>query len=133
MPVSRIRAARAAAMLSCALVLTLSGMYGVLSYLVTQRTREIGIRMALGATVPRVVGMIVWQSALLAGVGALLGGLLALGVSRIFASAVQNVRTFDPLAYTAGVGAVLLAALVAAVFPSRKAAGIEPSTTLRLD
>jgi predicted permease len=129
----RLSAAISSLLGGLALVLTLSGMYGVLSYLVTQRTREIGIRMALGATVPRVVGMIVWQSALLAGVGALLGGLLALGVSRIFASAVQNVRTFDPLAYTAGVGAVLLAALVAAVFPSRKAAGIEPSTTLRLD
>ncbi len=116
-----------------ALVLTLSGMYGVLSYLVAQRTREIGIRMALGATVLGVTRMITKQSIRLAAVGAILGVVLALGVSRIVASAVQGVNTLDAPAYLAGAGAVLLAALAAAIIPSRKAARIQPSITLRFD
>jgi predicted permease len=115
------------------LALTLSGLYGVLSFLVAQRTKEIGVRMALGATGARVVRMVVMQSARLASVGAVLGGALAAGVSILFASEVPGVNAFDPVAYAAGGCAVLLAALGAAFFPSKRAVRIEPSSTLRMD
>ncbi len=111
-------------------VLTLSGLYGVLSYMVTQRTKEIGVRMALGATVGRVVG---WESGRLAGVGAVLGCLLAGGVSWVVQAQVEGVSAFDLWAYAGGLGVVVLAALAAAIVPSRRAAKIEPSATLRTD
>jgi predicted permease len=116
-----------------ALLLTLSGIYGVLSYLITQRTKEIGIRMALGATTAEVTRLVLKQSGRLAVVGVALGTALALGVSRLFASHLVFVNTFDAVAYVAGVMLVVTAALVAAFFPSRRAARIDPSATLRYD
>lgn len=116
-----------------ALLLTVSGLYGVLSYMVTQRRKEIGVRMALGATVGRVVRMVMWESGRLAAVGAGLGCLLAGGVSWVLQAQVEGVSAFDPRAYAGGLGVVVLAALAAAVVPSRRAAKIEPSTTLRTD
>jgi predicted permease len=116
-----------------ALALTLSGIYGVLSYLVTQRTKEIGIRMALGASLGTVTRLVVMQSMRLAVVGIGLGTLLALGVSRFLASHLVFINTFDLLAYAAGVILVVAASLGAAYFPSRRAARIDPVTTLRYD
>jgi predicted permease len=116
-----------------ALALTLSGIYGVLSYLVTQRTKEIGIRMALGASVGGVTRLVMTQSMRLAGVGLGLGTAMALGVSRFLASHLVFINTFDLLAYSAGVFLVVAAALGAAYFPSRRAARIDPLTTLRYD
>jgi predicted permease len=116
-----------------ALLLTLSGIYGVLSYLVSQRTKEIGIRMALGASLGAVTRLVMMQSMRLAVVGIGLGTALALGVSRFLASHLVFVNTFDFLAYTAGVFLVVAAALGAAYFPSRRAARIDPVTTLRYD
>lgn len=116
-----------------ALALTLSGIYGVLSYLVTQRTKEIGIRMALGASVGAVTRLVMTQSMRLAVVGIGLGTALALGVSRFLASHLVFVNTFDLLAYAAGVFLVLAASVGAAYFPSRRAARIDPVTTLRYD
>ncbi len=116
-----------------ALALTLSGIYGVLSYLITQRTKEIGIRMALGATTGRVTRLVLRQSGRLAAIGIGLGTALALGVSRAFASHLVFVNTFDLLAYAAGVLLVAAACFVAAYLPSRRAARIDPVTTLRYD
>jgi putative ABC transport system permease protein len=116
-----------------ALALTLSGIYGVLSYLVTQRTKEIGIRMALGATVSSVTGLVMRQSMRLAVVGIGLGTAMALGVSRFLASHLVFINTFDFSAYAAGVMLVVVASLGAAYFPSRRAARIDPVTTLRYD
>ncbi len=116
-----------------ALLLTLSGIYGVLSYLVTQRTKEIGIRMALGASIGAVTRLVVTQSMRLAVVGIGLGTLLALGVSRFLAAHLVFINTFDISAYTAGVSLVVAASLGAAYFPSRRAARIDPVTTLRYD
>jgi predicted permease len=116
-----------------ALLLTLSGIYGVLSYLVSQRTKEIGIRMALGASIGAVTRLVMMQSMRLAVVGIGLGTALALGVSRFLASHLVFVNTFDWLAYATGVFLVVAAALGAAYFPSRKAARIDPVTTLRYD
>ena len=116
-----------------ALLLTLSGIYGVLSYLVTQRTKEIGIRMALGASTGAVTRLVLRQSGRLAAIGVALGTGLALGVSRLFASHLVFINTFDLAAYAAGVLLVAMASLARAALPSRRAARINPVTTLRYD
>jgi predicted permease len=116
-----------------ALLLTLSGIYGVLSYVVSQRTKEIGIRMAMGATARAVTGLVLKQSMRLGIVGTALGGVLALGVSRILASGLVMINTFDGLPYIGAALLVLSACAAAAYFPSRRAARIDPNFTLRYD
>jgi predicted permease len=116
-----------------ALALSLSGIYGVLSYLVSQRTKEIGIRMALGASTSSVVRIVLSQSMKLAVIGIVIGATLALGVSRLFASELQNVNTFDALAYLGSITIALLAALAASYVPSKRAASVDPVTALRCD
>jgi predicted permease len=118
-----------------ALLLTLSGIYGVLSYLVTQRTKEIGIRVALGASTSSVAGLVLRQSLRLTGVGAAVGAMAALGVSYVLASQLEMFMfdTFDGVAYGTVVAMVMAAAACAAYFPCRRAARIEPITTLRYD
>ena len=116
-----------------ALLLTLSGIYSVLSYLISQRTKEIGIRMALGATTRAVTRLVLQQSGRLALIGIAIGTVLALGVSRLFASHLVLINTFDLIAYSTAICLVAAAALAAAYFPSRRAARIDPLTTLRYD
>jgi len=116
-----------------ALILTLIGTYGVLSYLVAQRSREIGVRMALGASVAAVVGLVVRQSFRYAAVGLAAGTFVALGVSRLVASQLVVVNMFDAAGYAFGVSAVLLACGVAAWAPSRRAARVDPVKVLRAD
>jgi hypothetical protein len=116
-----------------ALALSLSGIYGVLSYLVSQRTKEIGIRMALGASTGAVVRIVLSQSMKLVVVGIVIGATMALGVSHLFASQLQNVDTFDALAYVGSIAVALVAALAAAYVPSRRAAKVDPVTALRCD
>jgi len=116
-----------------ALILTLSGIYGVLSYVVSQRTKEIGIRIALGSTSRAVTGLVLRQSMRLAIIGALTGCALALGISRILASVLVMINTFDAAAYIGGVALVLAACAAAAYVPSRRASRIDPLTTLRYD
>jgi ABC-type antimicrobial peptide transport system permease subunit len=116
-----------------ALLLTLSGIYGVISFVISQRTKEIGIRMAMGAASGAVTGLVLMQSMRLAAIGALAGGVLAIGVSRILASQFVIIDSFDGAAYLAGAAVVLGACAAAAYFPSRRAARIDPLTTLRYD
>jgi predicted permease len=116
-----------------ALLLTVSGVYGVMSFAVSQRSREIGIRMALGANGPAVVRMVVAQAMRMAGIGALVGGGLALAVAPVFAHQIEVVRPYDVLAYLAGVGTVCAASLGAAAVPSRRAVRIDPVAALRCD
>jgi predicted permease len=116
-----------------ALVLTLSGIYGVISYLVSQRTKEIGIRMALGASTRAVTNLVLRQSMKLAGIGALSGAALAAGLSKLLASILVVIDTFDVAAYIGGVAIVLAACAAAAWLPSRRASRIDPLTTLRYD
>lgn len=116
---------------SIALVLTLIGVYGVLSYLVAQRTREIGIRMALGASVLGVVASVVRQCLRYSVIGGLAGLALALVASRLFASALIIIDTFDPRGYAIGLGTILAACLAASLGPSRRAARVNPVEALR--
>ncbi|MCP4659686.1 MAG: ABC transporter permease [bacterium] len=114
-----------------ALALAILGIYGVVSYSVSQRFREVGIRMALGASGSEVLRMVVGQGMVpvVAGVGA--GVVGALGLTRFLASQIYGVSTMDPLIF-AGVAAVLLlVALTASFLPARRATGVEPMLVLR--
>jgi predicted permease len=116
-----------------ALLLAVTGIYGVLSYLVMQRRKEIGIRMVMGASEREVVELVLRQSVRLAAIGVGIGTAIGLGVSRLFASQFEMINTFDAVGYSAAIGLVFAACLVAGFFPSRKAARIDPITTLRYD
>ncbi len=116
-----------------ALLMTISGIYGVLSYLVSQRTKEIGIRVALGAGSADVVRMIVRQSARLAIIGVATGVALALAIAPVFAHHIEAIHPYDAAAYTAAVVIVMAAAVAASLAPSRRAVRCDPMTALRCD
>ncbi len=116
-----------------ALLLTISGIYGLLSYTLSQPTRDIGIRMAPGATVRAVTGIVLGQSLRLCGIGVTIGTTLALGASTILSSALVMMDTFDVLGYASGIVIVVAACLVAALGPARNAARIEPVVALRAE
>jgi predicted permease len=116
-----------------ALLLTIAGIYGVLSYLVAQRAKEIGIRIALGADVSAVVSLVIGQSLRLAAIGLPIGVLFALGAARIFGWRVMMLQAFDPLAYLGGTLVVVIACVVASSFPALRAARLDPMSTLRAD
>jgi len=116
-----------------ALVLAFVGIYGVVAYGVTQRTREIGIRMALGATAGDVTRQVTGQGARLAIVGSVIGVLGSGVASRLLARQLFGVHAWDPATYAAGVVAIVGIALVAAYGPARRAANVAPMTALRLE
>lgn len=122
-----------AALGGLALFLTLTGIYGVLSYFVTQRSKEIGIRVALGATTRAVVGLVLKQLLRLTAIGICLGLGLVLCVSQLLASNLVFMRGFDAAAFAAGILLVASSALAAGYIPSRRAAQIDPIQTLRYD
>jgi predicted permease len=116
-----------------ALLLAAIGIYGVLAYTVAQRTQEIGVRMALGAEVRVVLGLVLAQGARLVACGLGLGMLLALLLRRALASLLFGVAPSDPLTF-AGVGVVLAAvALAACYLPARRAAAVDPIAALKAE
>jgi predicted permease len=122
-----------------ALFLTLSGLFSVLSYLVEQRTREIGVRMALGATRRGIGALVLSQTARPVGIGLLLGSLFPAAVGAALLAAPnaaqigQTVRLFDPLAYAAGLLCVTAACACAALVPVLRAGRVDPIAALRQD
>jgi predicted permease len=116
-----------------ALLLTTSGAFGMLSYLVNQRKQEFGIRIALGAGKARVTGMVLKQSLWLAAVGSGLGAAAALAAARILASKIPGIDLFDVGGYVAGVLVVMAAALAASWIPARRAVNLDPARTLHFD
>jgi predicted permease len=118
-----------------ALLLSVSGLYGVVAYALSQRKKEIGIRVALGATSRAVVALLMQQSGRLAMVGALVGLLIAFAVLAIARSLVRldNVSILDPWAFGAAIGLIMAAAAFATFVPARKASRIDPAETLRAD
>ena len=116
-----------------ALILACIGLYGLLSYEVARRTREIGIRMALGAQRDRVLRLVVRQGIALAIVGAACGAAAALGLTRYLASLLYGVKPMDPLTFGAVSGLLLLVALAACWIPARRATRVDPMIALRYE
>ena len=116
-----------------ALLLAMVGLYGVRAYTVARRTREIGIRMALGANAGDTLRMILREGLLVTSIGAGVGLLLAAGVGRLLASFLYKVSGADPIVFTAA--PILLAAisLLACYLPARKAARVDPMVALRYE
>jgi putative ABC transport system permease protein len=116
-----------------ALVLSAAGLYGVTAYAVSQRTQEIGIRMALGATATDVLRMIVGQNARLVGVGAVVGVLGGVGLGAAMRSVLYRVGATDPATFAAVLAVLMLVALVATYVPARRATRVDPLECLRND
>jgi len=116
-----------------ALLLGTVGIYGVIAYSVSQRTREIGIRMALGAQQQTLTGMFVRHGLVLAGVGVACGHITAAVVMRLMASLLFGVSPMDPITYSAAALSVVAVAWFASYLPSRRAATVDPVEVLRAE
>lgn len=116
-----------------ALLLGIVGIYGVISYSVSQRTREIGIRMALGAQRPALTAMFVRQGLWLTGIGVVCGLVVALITMRLMSSILFHVSPVDPITYVSITAGVLVTAYLACYLPSRRAATVDPVHALRAE
>jgi predicted permease len=116
---------------AAALVLATLGLYGVVAYLVAQRTREIGIRIALGATPGHLMRLILSRGAIIAVCGGLAGLAAALALARLVEGMLFGIRANDPAVLAVAAGVTASAAFAASVLPARRAARIEPATSLR--
>jgi predicted lysophospholipase L1 biosynthesis ABC-type transport system permease subunit len=114
-----------------ALALAAVGIYGVVAYLVSQRTQEIGIRLAIGADRSQVLGMILRQGLSLAAVGIVLGLLGAFALTWLMQSLLYEVGPNDPITFVAVTAALLLVALIASLLPAWRAIKVSPSIALR--
>ena len=109
------------------------GLYGVTAYSVTQRSREIGIRMALGANRGKVIGIVLGGAFRRGAAGLVLGLPCAVGAGYLLSAQLYGVRFWDPAALGLATTALALAAFIASIVPATRAAGIEPMKTLRLE
>ena len=116
-----------------AVLLALIGIYGVMSYAVTQRTHEIGVRMALGARRGAIVGMVVRQGMTVAVAGIAVGIAAALGLTRLMATLLFDVKPNDPLTFVAVAALLTLAALAASWLPAWRASHVDPLEALRYE
>lgn len=114
-----------------ALTLAAIGLYGVMAYMVSQRTREIGIRMALGARPGQILGEILRSGSVLTGAGALAGIALAALTSRLLTTLLYGVRPTDVTTYLSAVGLLVAVGLLACLIPGRRATSIDPTQALR--
>jgi predicted lysophospholipase L1 biosynthesis ABC-type transport system permease subunit len=116
-----------------ALLLGIVGIYGVIAYSVSQRTREIGIRMALGAQTGTLTGMFVRQGLLLTGIGIACGLVVAFVAMRLMASLLFHVSPIDPVTYLGMTIGVIVTGYLACYLPSRRAASVDPAEALRAE
>jgi len=127
----RASASLAAGLGLLALLLSAIGVYGVVAFAVTSRTREIGVRLAMGATREQVLGGVVRDAARLALPGLATGALLASGVGAAMGSMLLGVSPLDPVAYGLAAGLLLVVVLLASLVPARRASAIDPMVALR--
>jgi putative ABC transport system permease protein len=113
------------------LVIAAVGIYGVMAYVVSQRTREIGVRMALGATPGNVVGMVLKNATLLVAVGLAVGSVGAWYLSSAAKAFLFRLEATDPRAFAAAIVSLTAAALIASAIPARRAASVDPMVALR--
>jgi predicted permease len=118
---------------ACALVLAALGVYGLMAYLVAQRTREIGIRIALGAESTDVLGLVVGRGVTLAVLGVIIGSAAALGLTRLLDGMLFGVTATDPLAFVSVGLLTLVAVLAATLVPARRAVNVAPVVALRAE
>jgi putative ABC transport system permease protein len=116
-----------------ALLLAAVGIYGVIAYSVTQRTQEIGIRMALGAPRAAVLRMVIGQAVTLAGVGILLGAASAVLLARLMTDLLFGIEPFDIPTFVAVAAGLALVALLASYVPGRRATRVDPVVALRAE
>jgi putative ABC transport system permease protein len=116
-----------------AMVLAAIGIYGVIAYSVTQRTREIGIRMALGARRTQMLGMVLRQSMTLVAIGLVIGFIVALAATRVMATLLYGVGANDISIYAAVITLLAAAALLASYVPARRAMRVDPMVALRYE
>ena len=116
-----------------ALVLACLGLYGVLTYTVGQRTREIGVRMALGAQRGEVISLILKYGAKLAGIGLGLGLVIALSLARLLKTVLYEVSPFDPMSFSLVATVLALVGVGACLIPARRATKIDPMEALRTE
>jgi predicted permease len=129
----RFRTVVLAAFALLALALAAIGVYGVISYGVAQRSREIGIRMALGARRSEILRLVVGESMATVGIGIVAGALAAVGLSRFLASLLYAVRPDDPTTFVAISCLIAAVALAASLVPARRAMRVDPAGTLRAE
>jgi ABC-type antimicrobial peptide transport system permease subunit len=109
------------------------GIYGVIAYIASQRTKEIGIRIALGAVTRDVTGLFLRQGLLLAGAGIVIGLVAAGFATRVMSTLLYGVRPLDPVTYVAVAGGLGFTALLASYLPAARAARVAPAEALRRD
>jgi len=114
-----------------ALLLALLGIYGVTAFTVAQRTREIGVRVALGAQRTHVLGLVLRQGIVLAGIGVTVGSLAAFGATRLIGSMLYGVAPTDVVAFGTAAALLACAALLASWLPARRAARVDPMIAIR--
>jgi ABC-type antimicrobial peptide transport system permease subunit len=115
------------------LALAMVGLYGVITFLVVQRTQEIGVRMALGATRIAIVRLVLASAVRLIAPGVLLGLALALALSRFLSSLLFNLGPHDPLAFVSVTGLLAVVAILASLIPGASAARVDPIVALRCE
>jgi ABC-type antimicrobial peptide transport system permease subunit len=118
---------------SLALLLGLIGIYGVISYAVSQRTREIGIRLALGAQPREMTRLFVRYGLTLAGIGAAIGLLASAGLTRLMSSLLFGVSPLDPITYVAVPCVLVTAAILASYLPARRVSAVDPVEALKVE
>jgi putative ABC transport system permease protein len=114
-----------------ALLLSAAGVYGVVSYATSQRTQEIGVRMALGATTRNVLTLIFRQGMFLATLGVVIGLATALALTRVLAGVLEGLASPDPILIGTAIALVTIAAALACYIPARRATRIDPMSALR--
>jgi ABC-type antimicrobial peptide transport system permease subunit len=129
----RLMSTLAASFAALATLLAAVGLYGVLAYTVSQRTREFGLRMALGAGPNKVRGLVMRQVAWMTAIGGVLGLGAAIGVGQLARSILFELEGYDPVALAASVGVLVVVALTAGFIPAYRASRIDPMRALRYE